>query len=260
MSSPSQRRLSQARLERQRAIKFADQSNPGSRVPAPILVRRGNTEGLTDANPLSPGRPTVDVQDHQIVGRAPPVAQFKMVTPPRSPITSMIQRKGSRVPLRSRSTTLVYTHPKAPVLAATPSFGQVSQRGTSTIPVRKNMPVQPHRAHLSSNGAPVTHKRGALPQAWFSGLDNPDPAFDRRDTMPSRSLKQVVGMEHRRTASDPVVMTRSGFTEYPQLSVGKRNVLVSKLRMLLKSNNADEQALDEWEIVPSVEETKTKSS
>ncbi|KAG8763540.1 hypothetical protein FRC12_008517, partial [Ceratobasidium sp. 428] len=259
MSSPSQRRLAQARLERQRTIKLADSSKPAPRVPAPILVRHGNTDGLANADPRSPARPTVDVRDHQIVGRAPPVAQFKMVTPPRSPITSMTQRKGSRVPLRSRSTTLLYNHPRAPALTTTPSFGQVSQPGTSMTPVRKGMPVQPHQAHLSHDTL-ITHKRGALPQAWLPTSDNTNSTLEGREMILSCSSKRDFDVEHRRTASNPIVMPRSGFSEYPQLSIGKRDVLLSKLRMLLKCSDVDGQALDEWELVSPVEEIKAKGS
>ncbi|KAG8725338.1 hypothetical protein FRC09_001688 [Ceratobasidium sp. 395] len=261
MSSPSQRRLAQARLERQRTIKLADSSKPAPRVPAPILVRRGNTNGSTNVDLRSPARPTVDVQDHQIVGRAPPVAQFKMVTPPRSPITSMTQRKGSRVPLRSRSTTLLYNRPRAPALTTTSSFGQVSQPGTSMTPTRKGMPVQPHQAHLS-HGTPITHKRGTLPQAWLPTSDNTNSTIGGREMIPLCFSKRSFDVEHRRTASDPIAipLPRSGFSEYPQLSIGKRDVLVSKLKMLLKCSDVDGQTLDEWELVSPVEEIKAKGS
>ncbi|KAG8746454.1 hypothetical protein FRC10_004893 [Ceratobasidium sp. 414] len=247
----SQRRLAQTKTER--AIKFANPSNPGPRIPAPILVRH-NTKGSPNPDP----RPLVDVRDHQLVGRAPPAAQFKLVTPPRSPITrtnTVIQRKGSRVPLRSRSTTVVHAPPRAPVLATTVSAGRISQRATTVIPVRKGVPGQ-----RSSNAAPVTPRRGALPQTWLSTPPGAGPAFDRRNTMPSPFLKRVVDMEHRRTTNDPALTPKLGVTEYPQLSVGKRNVLVSKLRMLLKCSDVDDQVLDHWEMAPFAEEIKAKSS
>ncbi|KAG9080305.1 hypothetical protein FRC06_006806 [Ceratobasidium sp. 370] len=242
----SQRRLTQTKVER--GFKFTDPSSPSPRVLAPILIRR-NTEDSPN-----PGVRTVDVQDRQLVGRAPPVAQFKLVTPPRSPIVP-IQRKGSRVPLRSRSTTVVHAPPRAPVLATTASAGRISQRATTMIPVRKSMPGQ-----RSSSVAPITPKRDALPRTWLSTPHDAGPAFDRRTTTPSRFLKRVVDVEHRRTASDPAPMSKSGIAEYPQLSVGKRTVLVSKLRMLLKCSYVDDQALDEWEMVPFAEEIETKSS
>ncbi|KAG8687107.1 hypothetical protein FRC08_012152, partial [Ceratobasidium sp. 394] len=227
----SHRRPVQTKAER--AIKFAGPSNPSRRVPAPILIRR-NTEGSPNPDP----RPVVDVQDRQLVGRAPPITQFKLVTPPRSPIAYTIQRRGTRVPLRSCSTTVVHAPPpRAPILATTASASRVSQRATGLVPVRKSMPGQ-----RSSGAAPITPKRDALPREWLSSPHDAGPASGRRSSMPSRFLKRVVDMEHRRTTSDPALRSKSGIPEYPRLSAGKRNVLVSKLKMLLKCSDVDDRA------------------
>ncbi|QRV95607.1 hypothetical protein RhiJN_23625 [Ceratobasidium sp. AG-Ba] len=256
MDSPSKSRLAQARFERRRSIKFTDPFNPVPRVPAPVLVRRGKTASSIDLGPRSPARPTVEVRDHQIVGRAPPVARFKMVTSPRSPITrttTFVQRKGARVPLRSRSTTVAHS-------------AQVN------MPASYGVPLPPHAtstiSRKSGSGLPHSHqavssrsyKRGALPRAWGSTSRDAATGSNRRDTLQPQSLEPFVDMEHRRRASDSAIITKPAFAEYPHLSAGDQGVLMTKLSMLLNSVDIDSQQLSQWQRSSAFERAVVESS
>lgn len=67
----------------------------------------------------------------------------------------------------------------------------------------------------------------------------------RQNTLPAAPSEPMAEVAPRRAGSDPEV--KPGPPSYPRLTVGEQNVLVRKLRVLLKCIGNDNRALDDWD-------------
>ncbi|CCO30256.1 Protein FAM13A [Rhizoctonia solani AG-1 IB] len=228
-------------------------------------VRRRNTVAVGPTQPPRPARgSTLRVDGRLIMGKASPGAQFKMVTPPRSP-KDMSPRE-PRFPLRARSaepsnkmkrtsTVTRGLRPKQPSVHTHISNGvdisADSQPRSSMIPVRKDISVlgwaESQITFRALAGSQSRHNvsRGALPSEWTSGAEIRKPGLKWRPTDPSAPPDPMAEIEHRRANSEPEV--KPGLNAYPQLRSGEYVVLVKKLRVLLGCVGIDDRGLDVWE-------------
>lgn len=258
---------------RTRSIKFADPfvTDPrapsmGNRaittrpVPPSSIVRRSNTVCATRP-PRPAGGGAINVEERPLLGRVAPGAQFEMVTPPRSP-RDIGPSKGSRLPLRTRS-----ANPSGDIKHR-PAISRGSHYDNSTTGARAPGPAP---TTLSQNARPSvisvlgwaesqasfaalnrstglfrkrTAERGALPSVWTSAPSR-KPSMHRQNTLPAAPSEPMAEVAPRRAGSDPEV--KPGPPSYPRLTVGEQNVLVRKLRVLLKCIGNDNRALDDWD-------------
>ncbi|EUC56832.1 FAM13A protein [Rhizoctonia solani AG-3 Rhs1AP] len=262
-----------------RSIKFSDPFAAKPRAPfvanrlattrsIPPLksVRRSNTVAVGPARFPRPARgSTVKIEEHAIVGKATPGAQFEMVSPPRSP-TNTSPSKGSRLPLRAKSAEPSNRMDRTATLTRglrrrqhcvgvhRPDAAVASESRSSMIPTRRETAVmgwaesQATFKALTSSRPQRNSGRGRLPSAWTSGVASQRPSLDWRSSSPAVPPDSVAEAERRRTNSEPEVKFES--PSYPQLTPEERIVLVRKLRALLKCAGIDDQALDTWEKSP----------
>ncbi|KAF8603325.1 Rho GTPase activation protein [Ceratobasidium sp. AG-I] len=178
---------------------------------APIIVRRNTTACPAQLD-------TIDVKPRRLVGRAPPPAQFEIVTPPRSP---------SRLPQRTKSTN-------ANVSGSRGGMG-------STIPRRSPSAfdmADEQKFYAATMNSAVRRTQRTSQKVDRGPPRRPPlrPAFSPR-LRPGSAVRAGTGCAR----ADP------SLPHYPRLTPSERDVLARKLRVLLKCIDVDSSALDGWD-------------
>ncbi|CAE6470056.1 unnamed protein product [Rhizoctonia solani] len=245
-----------------RTQSIANKSVPTRPVSLSNRIHRRNTVA---AGPARPARgSTLKVDERPTMGKAPPGAQFEMVTPPRSP--KDVSPQEARFPIRARSadpsngmrrtsTVTRGLRPRQPCITShvlnAATVPTDSQPRSSMIPVRKDITVldwaESQATYRALTGSQSRHNagRGVLPSEWTLGVPSRKPTLNWRSTDPAVPPDPMAEAEHRRASSEPDV--KPGPNTYPRLTTGEQAILVRKLRVLLKCVGVDDQALDAWE-------------
>lgn len=200
-----------------RSIRFSN-TDPTNPRPQSMITRSITTRPMSSVPSIIRRStticPTIDVKQRRIVGRAPPVAQFDIITPPKSP---------TRLPQRTKSM----------------NTNAASRNGLAGAVPRRIPSVS------------VTEARDFAVASMNSAVRRTQRTSQKPEREPQRRppLQIVVspGLERPMKGKVHPVGNDPGLPKYPLLTPGERDVLMHKLRVLLKCIDVDSAALGGWE-------------